>query len=322
MERRWTLKIAAVAVAIAMAASTAPLEARSAKGTRPGKGSGSSASAGGRATGAARSPSGSARRAAGQSTYGRWRGLARHFYYDPYAYWLGSGWYGRYDPWYRYPYWSVGLTWGWPYGYWYPPVYAPVSPERVAVELTATIETDVRPRNAVVLLDGVEAGYAKDYDGRWDVLRVGPGTRRVAFVKEGYRSLEVTVHAAPGRDYVVSAALERGDGREPEVRTIGTPPRPRAPDRGERPPETRLEAGERGIERGFLRFRVTPDDAAVYLDGDFLANAGELGRLHGAIAVAEGEHVVEVVRPGFASKEIGIVVKGTTDVTIDLDPEP
>jgi len=50
-----------------------------------------------------------------------------------------------------------------------------------------------------------------------------------------------------------------------------------------------------------IRIRVTPEDASVYLDGEFLGMGSELARLHGAIPVATGEHKLEIVRPGYAS---------------------
>ena len=53
---------------------------------------------------------------------------------------------------------------------------------------------------------------------------------------------------------------------------------------------------------------VSPPDAAVYLDGEFLAQADELRRLHGALPVAAGNHIVEVVRPGYVSERQRIEV--------------
>lgn len=67
-----------------------------------------------------------------------------------------------------------------------------------------------------------------------------------------------------------------------------------------------------------LRLRVSPPDAAVYLDGEFLARADELARLHGAIPVAAGLHVVEVVRPGFEGETREIDVTGDRPVELTL----
>ena len=64
------------------------------------------------------------------------------------------------------------------------------------------------------------------------------------------------------------------------------------------------------LKRGLLRLEVHPADAAVYLDGEFLARADELNRLHGAIPVAQGVHAVEVVRPGYVGQTVNVEVGG------------
>ena len=54
----------------------------------------------------------------------------------------------------------------------------------------------------------------------------------------------------------------------------------------------------------------------VYLDGEFLASASELARLHGALPVARGRHVVEVLRPGFLTETREVEVTGDDPVVI------
>ena len=66
---------------------------------------------------------------------------------------------------------------------------------------------------------------------------------------------------------------------------------------------------------------MLPPDAAVYLDGEFLAHADELRRLHGAIPVAHGQHTIEVVRPGFRNVKQTVVVEGSDPVRVELELE-
>lgn len=47
-----------------------------------------------------------------------------------------------------------------------------------------------------------------------------------------------------------------------------------------------------------LRLRVEPEDAAVYLDGRLLGSGSELARLRDGLLLEDGEHLLEVVRPG------------------------
>jgi hypothetical protein len=187
----------------------------------------------------------------------------------------------------------------------------------VEVVGSAVLETDINPKKAAVRVDGDEVGEARDYNGRWDLMRLEPGDHRIEFEAPGYRALRLSLKTRPGRYYRMTYELERGEGIDP--RSTGE-----APSGAEIPAGEEMEHESGGAEdladrfrsgaaatlrRGYLRFRVTPPDAAVYLDGEFLARADELERLHGAIPVAVGEHHVEVVRPGYRSRDVDVVVE-------------
>jgi hypothetical protein len=67
-----------------------------------------------------------------------------------------------------------------------------------------------------------------------------------------------------------------------------------------------------------LKVQAHPEDAAFYLDGEYLGLAGELARLHGSIAVATGPHRLDIVRPGFVSAVEMIDVAGAEPAVIQL----
>ena len=69
---------------------------------------------------------------------------------------------------------------------------------------------------------------------------------------------------------------------------------------------------------GRLRVHAAPADAAVYLDGEYLGLAAELGRIHGALAVGTGAHRLDAVRPGYVSASREIDVVGTDILSVDL----
>ena len=54
-----------------------------------------------------------------------------------------------------------------------------------------------------------------------------------------------------------------------------------------------------------------------------LARGDELARLHGSLPVARGEHILEVLRPGYQPKTVTVLVEGDepTRVRVDLEPE-
>ena len=237
----------------------------------------------------------------GRATYGHYpRAPHSHIYWD--WYW---GW----------PWWSVGGYWGWPYYVYSGPPYAvyPTYPAGNGEE-PAAIETDIRPRKATVRLDGEEVGQARDYSGTWDELLVEPGTHWLEFEAPGHKILRVRVDGRAGRHYRVDYRLAEGVGADersdvPPPPGAEPPPEKRLGDGRSEPPSRSEAARGRGLARGFLRIQAAPDDAAVYLDGEFLARADELSRMHGALPVAVGAHRVEVVRPGYKSTRRDIVVE-------------
>jgi hypothetical protein len=239
-----------------------------------------------------------------------------------YGYPCWGGYYGGY-----YPYWNVGFygSWGWPWyggygyyggyygdgGYGYPSDSTYVMggggpPPQTPV----TIVTKVSPADAEVLLDDQSVGYAKDYNGRWDTLSAAPGRHTVTFRSEGFKTLRIDLEAQPGGHYVFDNTMTEGEGEEHHA--MGPPPAPPAAAAPSNPPASSP------VARGRLTVRAMPEDAAVYLDGEYLGMAGELGRLHGAIPVATGTHRLEVVRPGYAGDVRMIDVNGQDVAAIDL----
>jgi len=165
-----------------------------------------------------------------------------------------------------------------------------------------------KPAKADVVLDGETVGFASDYNGRWDKLSLAPGPHTIAFQEKGYRTLVVTLDARPGATYVLNDALVPGDGED--HRAIAVTPAEVAPENRSQKPSA--------IAMGRLRVRVEPADAAVYIDGDYLGLGVELGRIHGALAVAAGTHRLEAVRPGYVSLSRVIEVGDTDVLIVDL----
>jgi len=287
--------------------------ARSSTGGRTGTATRSSGSS------SARSPSASGvTRASGKATYGYYRGGHQ-----------GGGYYGGHRYYGYYPYW--GWYWGYPYynwnWWWYP------SPGPVYIDMTAaadararapgTVELKVKPKKAEVYIDGESRGQARDFNGKWDVLYVPPGTRTVELRHDGYKTLRLVLEIEPGGYYTVSEHLEQGTGLD--ARSMDPPPVEETTDVAARPPDMEFALQDEqpqprsSLRRGLLRINASPPDAAVYLDGEFLASANELARLHGAIPVAEGTHVIEVVRPGFEAESQQIFVGTDQPVRVRLD---
>jgi hypothetical protein len=283
--------------------------------TRP-SGSGSYHGGGAHASGSARY---------GYGGYGRGYG---YYGYPYYRHW----WWGPYS--YPYYWWY----WGWGYPYWgYP------APRRVILtagdaRAPGVVLTQIRPKKATVAVDGQVVGQARDYNGKWDQLFVPAGDHTMRFSREGYMDLELYVRVESGRTIVIDEELRKGEGLDPRSTRAPDPP----PERAQAAPATGrdetlgqpraaptvapsavVSAPSGGsLRSGMLSIRAAPSDAAVYLDGEFLASAAELSRLHGSLPVAQGDHLIEVVRPGFVSRqEVVSVGDDLARIFIDLQPE-
>ena len=175
--------------------------------------------------------------------------------------------------------------------------------------------TAVKPRKAAVRVDGEVVGQARDYNGKWDRLWLEPGRHEIEFSHPGHLTLRLSVRVRKGGVAYISERLHKGEGVDPR----SNPP---VEESAEPRVEPRVEPrpAPSSLRRGLLRLVVHPPDAAIYLDGEFLANAAELSRLHGALPMAAGPHTLEVVRPGFIAetREIEVSERGTLRIEVTL----
>jgi hypothetical protein len=255
--------------------------------------------------------------------------------------WRGHhGWRG-YDGWVD-PFWW-GTWWGleWPYAWGeYYGLDTPVAP---ADDFTL-VETDVSPEDAWLYLNGVLIGTARDFDGDPDVLYLRPGHYTIEFRLPGYRgraleldatggeaTIPITLELVPDHSVTLVAPYRPPEGL-PFGRVFGPDFGHAASELEPRPApgmrmESRTEAGavsappmttaKTGLAA--LKLRISPPNAAVYLDGEFLGSGAELGRLQRGVAVLSGPHRLEVLAPGCAAKSVVIETEPGKELTIELD---
>jgi hypothetical protein len=261
--------------------------------------------------------------ASGQATYGHGGqghgGGGHHGGYYGGFYGSYYGHYGRYYVgWgypYAFPYYAYAAwPWGWAHGGW---PYRLVT-QRIDPDAAGAVATIVQPKKAEVLVDGEYVGQARDYTGRFHLLWMAPGTHVIELRRDGYLTLRRTIDVRPASRTQISERLDKGEGLDPRS---SEPPPPRSVE-SVAPPAPEPAPAPGSLRRGFLRLEVGPADAAVYLDGEFLANGRELGRLHGAIPVARGWHKVEVVRPGYESRSVEVDVDGEKPIRVQIDLVP
>ncbi len=252
-------------------------------------------------------------------------------HYRPYRY----GYRSYYRPYVSY--WNYGY-WGWP-SY---PVYAGVPYDYAFNPDAGAIDLNIKPKKADVWVDGKLVGDVGDFDGFPRYLWLDKGEHHIVIHLEGYESLARRVEIKPGVVMALKERMVEGATKSPEElfaqlgplepkademdrgddlyerreqrpdRRVAPPTRPRrAPSDDSWRGGTRDESLERErVERdqrqpaGKLQIDVEPRDAVVYLDGRLIGSGAELERLHSALLVDAGDHVLEVVRPGYRTLEV------------------
>jgi hypothetical protein len=220
-------------------------------------------------------------------------------YWWPYS---SYGWYGGYG----------GYPWGWGWG-------GGGTVYRYVEREGGSIRVLVDPSEARVYVDGYYAGTVDDYDGLFQRLNVSPGRHEIALKLEGFKTHRVKVYVSPSTTLKLHYEMQKGQGEtfedlagdapEPEVR--------RDRDRIEVAPG---ESDEAAGEQGALHLRVEPPDASVYVDGAFKGT----GREARTLTLPRGRHRVEVVRPGYGTRESEVEVQPgePTELSIVLARTP
>ncbi|MCM3877460.1 MAG: PEGA domain-containing protein [Thermoanaerobaculia bacterium] len=114
--------------------------------------------------------------------------------------------------------------------------------------------------------------------------------------------------------------------RAPAPRDDGWSDRERAPEARERIPEDRMDARPEPLprpagNRARMRFKVTPEDAAVYVDDKYLGAGEDLAANPRGVVTDPGTHSITVTRPGYKSKTVDVTVRigSPVDVVVELE---
>ncbi len=137
---------------------------------------------------------------------------------------------------------------------------------------------------------------------------------------------------------VFSKGGPEAGGPEAEEEAQPAPRRPlrRAPrddgwsDRGRAPeqpvPEERMDVRPEPLprhagNRARMRFKVAPQDAAVYVDDKYLGAAEDLAANPRGVVTDPGTHTITVTRPGYKTKTVDVTVRvgAPVDVVVELE---
>jgi hypothetical protein len=170
----------------------------------------------------------------------------------------------------------------------------------------------VDPTDTEVFVDDKPVGTVDDFNGYTHHLALRSGEHVITLQRDGYKTHRVQVFVRPGMFQKVRYDMVKGTGEDQaDVMTRNEPPRDNERD------------GDRDVQvapsstSGALELDVQPQDATVYVDGEFKG----IGREAGNLELPEGRHRVEVVRPGFRTftTEIDVTSNRPAQLTIELE---
>ena len=234
-------------------------------------------------------------------------------------------------------YFGYGNYYGGFYGshYYYPYYYSPFHwgvPRRAYREYRlGAFDLNVKPKKSEVYLDGQFIGTAGQFDGFPDHLWLEEGSYELIFYRPGLATerrvlsiypgvvVDVRLRLAPGES-VAPDQLTRVDKSQDAAAEVRAAYESQAREAGVAPPASPPVSAELDTRAapGRLRLNVLPADASVYLDGRLLGSGDELERLHAGLVVEAGSHMIEVVRPGYASERLEFAVEGGDEVELEV----
>jgi hypothetical protein len=138
-------------------------------------------------------------------------------------------------------------------------------------------------RDSGVWIDGEYVGYVKELKGDKKVLLL-PGKHQIAVRQAGY------------------IVVEPGQAQEIQVKMQFLP--------GAKTPEITSE----------LKVTVQPKRAAVFLDGNYVGHASELGGSFHSLLVSPGKHKIKIELPGYRTfeTEVNVLAGQKSEVKTEL----
>jgi PEGA domain len=132
-------------------------------------------------------------------------------------------------------------------------------------------------RDSGVWIDGEYVGFLKELKGNKKVLLL-PGEHKLEVRQSGYDTFEQKLVVEPAQVQTVKVVMHRAAGmRLPDVTAT-------------------------------LKITVQPGRAAVFLDGQYIGHASELGGAVHSLSVSPGKHRIKVELPGYRTFETEVNV--------------
>jgi hypothetical protein len=153
------------------------------------------------------------------------------------------------------------------------------------VQLEGTTDTE---RTAGVWVDGQYLGYVRELKGSKKVLLL-PGDHVITVRQGGYLDWEVRPTIQPGEKQVLRITMQK---------------------------DTRIHLPTITAE---VKLAVSPDRAAVFVDGVFVGHVGEFNGAGKALLIAPGKHNIKISLPGYQTFETQVSLNANQKFQLKTD---
>jgi hypothetical protein len=143
-------------------------------------------------------------------------------------------------------------------------------------------------KSSGVWVDGQYLGYVSELKGNKKVLLM-PGKHEIAIRQEGYKEFTETIVVGPGGTTIVTVRMDKD-------------------------PNSRYSS-----VTGQIKLQVTPDRAAVFVDGNYAGYVHEFGGAMRTMLIAPGKHHIRIALPGYRDFETDITVQANQKVTVKTE---
>jgi hypothetical protein len=153
------------------------------------------------------------------------------------------------------------------------------------VEFTASTKPD---KTAGVWVDGQYVGFVNELKGDKKVLLL-PGEHEIVVRQTGYFELSQKISSEPGKKTIIAIRLEKN-------------------------PQAQFSA-----VTGEIKLQVTPERAAVFVDGHFAGTVNQFRGVGRAMLVAPGSHHIKIDLVGYQPFETDVTLLAKQKITVKTD---
>jgi len=154
------------------------------------------------------------------------------------------------------------------------------------VDLVGKTKVD---KTSGVWVDGQYLGYVSELTGDKKILLL-PGSHEIVVRQVGYIPLTNVITVEPGKTQTVNVSMEKD-------------------------PKAIFPSGPTAE----VKLDVTPDRAAVFVDGGYAGTTHEFGGVGKAMVIAPGKHHVKIALAGFQEFNTDVTLKAGQKITIKTD---